>query len=81
MHELMSASMSQLEREAAASMEREMSHRRVWLWGAPKRRRNPVSMMTVDIESEQPIVRVDRIETSPISRTRAVLNLIRLSIE
>jgi hypothetical protein len=75
MYELMHASIVQNEREAHQNVQRELRHRRVWLWGVPRIREQ--GLAAPQERSEQPANE----KSAPISRSRAVLNLFRLSIE
>lgn len=75
MYELMHASLKRLERENQREVARELRHRRVWLWVVPARhtRQGEVSPKSEEAAKDE--------SSGSLTRTQALINLIRLSIE
>lgn len=83
MYELMHASLIRLARKNEEAMARELRHRRVWLWGVGSRRKvarpaeEPVSVDGEDAQAADEVA-----DAAPrVSRRKAVLTLLRLSME
>lgn len=89
MEECMHTNQLKLERELERAVSQEMQHRRVWLWGVPAARRQaPVTPRPATSSGESMLQHLEGFSDkhadskhAPIQRGRAVLRLLRLSIE